>query len=206
MSEFIENPRRAPRAPVPCDARVAVPAAGFFSAPTSDVGPGGCQLKTPVPLPPGARVFLELKHDLVPAPCAVTGRVAWSAPGEAPRAGVAFDAAASTAAGRFFDSLAEAHPDAVAASAAPDRIPADAPLAPAPPPDGEVGLLPDEVTVLRSVGAGIVADAFRDGAGDRWPRLVNPLFALLGRRLVVLGPPDPAAAAAWAERLDRAAT
>ncbi len=205
MSEFIENPRRAPRAPVRCDARVAIPAAGFFAVPTTDVGPGGCQLNTPVPLPPGARVFVELKDGLVPAPCTVSGRVAWSTAGDAPRAGVAFDAGASPAAARFFETLAEAHPDAVAvADATPDRIRADAPLAPAAPPDRDLPLLPDEVTVLRTVGPGIVAGALRDALGDRWDRLVNPFFALLGRRVLVVGPPDPAAAAAWAERLERA--
>jgi hypothetical protein len=202
MSEFIENPRRVPRAPVRCEARVAVPAGGFFEAPTTDVGPGGCQLKTPVPLPPGARVFVELKNDLVPAPVAVTGRIAWTADGEHPRAGVAFDPGASRAAGRFFETLAERDPAAAAVAHAPERIPTDAPLAPALPPDG-AALLPDEAVVIRAVGAGMVARALRDRLGGEWDRLVNPLFALLGKGALVIGPPDVDAAVAWAERLGR---
>jgi hypothetical protein len=207
MSAFIENPRRAPRAQVRCDARVAVPAGGFFAVATTDIGPGGCQLRTPLPLPPGTRVLLELKNEAAGAPCAVSGRIAWSsaaAPDAACRAGVAFDQAAPRSAGQFFERVTKSDPALVPAGSPPDRIRTDASLAPAPPPSADAFLLPDEAVVLRAVGPGIVAETLRERLGDRWDRLVNPLFALLGRGALVVGPPDRAASAAWDAILARA--
>lgn len=201
MPGFIENPRRAPRAPMRCDARVAAIDGGYFTAPTTDYGPGGCQLETPAPLAPGARVLLELASERVPGTSPLSGRVAWCSP-EAPwRCGIAFDAGAAPAADGFFARLAEAYPDIDAAARAPDRIAEDAALAPAPPPPHPVALLAEEANVLRTLGAGASASSLRAALGARWDAAVNPLFALLGRGWVVVGPPDPAAAAAWAPRL-----
>ena len=87
MPEYIENPRRAPRTTVRCDARVALGDGGFFAASTIDVGRGGCQVPTPTPLNPGARVFLELAHSNTPVPFRSSGRVAWARSGPAPRTG-----------------------------------------------------------------------------------------------------------------------
>src|SRR4051812_24109608 len=101
MSEFVLNPRRAVRAPVRCDARVALKEGGYWSSATSDYGPTGCQLLTPVPLPPGSRIFVELVNERVATPVGLAGRVAWTAKAPPWRTGVAFDAGSLRAASGF---------------------------------------------------------------------------------------------------------
>ena len=66
VSEFIQNPRRAPRAPVRCEARIALRDGRFFASPTSDYGPRGCQVLAPHELTPGTRLFVELVNERVP--------------------------------------------------------------------------------------------------------------------------------------------
>lgn len=198
MSEFILNPRRTPRAPVRCAARIALKEGGYWSSPTGDYGPKGCQLLAPSPLPLGSRIFLELLNERVDHPVQLAGRVAWT--GKAPpwRTGVAFDAGSVPAATSFFDRLAAAYPGIDTYGRAPDRIPADAPLAPvAPPPDVEPLLTEDEARLLRDLGPGLRTDALRESLGAEFERMLNTVFALLGRRYVVVADPDPTAAAAW---------
>ncbi len=198
MPEFIENPRRAPRAPVRCEARIALKDGGYFASPTSDYGPRGCQVRAPAPLPPGSRVYMELVNDRVPGPVELAGRVAWTSKAPPWRMGVAFDVASVGAATGFFDRLAAAYPGIDTYGRAPDRIPSDAPLAPAPPPPFEPLLSDDEARLLAALGPGARADELRARLGPAWEGAGNALFALLGRRYLVLGDPDPAASAAWA--------
>jgi hypothetical protein len=201
VSEYIENPRRAPRAPIRFDARLAVRDGGFFEAETSDYGPGGCQLPTPVPLPTGARVFVELSHAATPAPCCFSGRVAWTRTDPEPRAGIAFDDGSAPPASRLFDHLARADLVAGDFPRAPDRVPVDERLAPAAPTSPLPVLSPAELVVLAALGPGATAGELRATLAARWDATVNALFALIGRGLVVAGPPDAAAAAEWKRRL-----
>jgi hypothetical protein len=198
MAEFIENPRRAPRAPVRCDARVALREGGFWSSPTSDYGPKGCQLLAPVPLAPGTRVFVELANERIERPVEIAGRVAWIAKAPPWRMGLAFDAGSLRAAGGFFEELAAVYPGIDTYGRAPDRIPAGAPLAPAAPPGAVPELTAEEARVIRGLGTGLRVAELRDKlAGDPHAAL-NAIFSLLGRKYVVVGEPDAAAAAAWA--------
>jgi hypothetical protein len=199
MPEYIDNPRQAPRVPVRCDARVAVRDGGFFASPTSDYGPRGCQVLAPARLAPGTRLFVELVNEKVEGAVELAGRVAWIAAAPPWRMGVAFDGGSFAAAAGFFERLAAAYPGVDAYGRAPDRIPADAPLAPASPPPFQPHLSGEEARVLAALGAGGSAAELRARLGPDWEATIYALFGLLGRRHVVLGPPDPAAAAAWRE-------
>jgi hypothetical protein len=197
MPEFILNPRRAPRAAVRCEARIALREGGFWASPTSDYGPRGCQVLSPVRLEPGSRIFVELLNERVPAPVGLAGHVAWTAR-EAPwHMGIAFDGGSAGAASGFFDQLTAAYPGIDTYGQAPERIPDDAPLAPGAPPAFQPQLTDDEAALLAALGAGLRADALRAALGDGWARGVHALFSLLGRRYVVIGAPDAAAAAGW---------
>jgi hypothetical protein len=173
---------------------------GFWASPTSDYGPRGCRVVAPVQLDPGARVFLELENERVPGKVELAGRVAWGSRAPPWHTGLIFDDASLETAGRFFDRLAAAYPGIDAYGRAPDRIPETAPLAPAPPPPFQPLLTADEVRLLRELGAGARADALKARIVD-WERAVHALFALFGRRYVVMGEPDPRAAAAWGSLL-----
>jgi hypothetical protein len=201
MTDFIVNPRRAPRAPIRCEARAALREGGFWIAFTADYGPGGCQLAAPSALETGARLFLSLANERVPAPVQLAGRVAWSSVSEPWRIGVAFDVASLPAAHFFFEQIAAAYPDLDAFARSPDRLPADALLAPTPPPRSEARLTEDERAVLEIIGAGATATTVRERMGAQF---VNAVFALLGRRHLVVGGPDAAAAEAWKPFLARA--
>jgi hypothetical protein len=201
--EFIENPRRNPRAPVRCEARVALRDGGYWAGPTCDYGPKGCQVSAPLRLEPGSRLFLELVNERVPGPFQLSGRVAWSSKGPPWRSGIAFDEGSVPIADRFFERLAAAYPGLDTYGRAPDRIPADGTLAPLPPPAVEPLLTTGERDVLQAIGAGLTADGLRQRSGDGWKAAQNAAFSLLGRRYLTIGSPDPEAAKAWAPLLAR---
>lgn len=197
MPEFILNPRRTPRAAVRCEARIALKEGGFWASPTSDFGPRGCLVLAPVRLEPGSRIFLELVNERVPRTAALAGHVAWTARKAPWRTGIAFDGGSANAAGGFFEQLTAAFPGIDTYGQAPERIPQDAELAPAAAPPFAPQLSDDEARVIAALGAGLRADALRAKLDRQWERGVHGLFSLLGRRYVVLGRPDAAAAAAW---------
>ena len=201
--EFIENPRRAPRAPVRCEARVALREGGYWAGPTCDYGPKGCQVSAPLRLEPGSRLFLELVNERVPGPFQLSGRVAWSSKGPPWRSGIAFDEGSVPIADRFFERLAAAYPGLDTYGRAPDRIPADGTLAPLPPPAVEPLLTAGERDVLQAIGAGLTAEGLRERSGNTWKAAQNAAFSLLGRRYLTIGSPNPDAAKAWAPLLAR---
>jgi hypothetical protein len=203
MAEFIENPRRAPRAPVRCEARVALREGGYWAGPTSDYGPRGCQVSAPLRLDPGSRLFLELVNERVPGPFQLSGHVAWSSTQPPWRAGIAFDEGSVAIASRFFERLAAAYPGLDTYGRAPERVPADGTLAPLPPPAVDPLLTAGERDLLRAIGAGLELRVLRDRLGERWPAAQNAAFSLLGRRYVTLGAEDPVAARLWGPLLDR---
>lgn len=198
MVQLIQNPRRAPRAPVRCEARIALEDGGFWAAPTTDCGPHGCQVVSPLPLRPGSRVYVQLANERVPGAVEIAGHVAWTSMDGPWRMGVAFDPGSFHAAGAFFERLAAAYPGMDTYGRAPDRIPADAPLAPARPPSIPPLLTASEAKLLAGIGAGAPAGTLETIFADDLDLGVHALFSLLGRRYVVFGPADPAAAADWA--------
>lgn len=191
MTDFVQNPRRAPRAPIGCDARVALKDGRFFSGPTVDCGPAGCQLVSPAPVPRHERIYVELKGEGVPDTFWFSGRVAWTAEGPPFRLGVHFDDGSTGSAQGFFSKLTEAHPDVVDTSRSPDRVPTDALIVPAQASMDEV-LHPGEAEVMRAVGTGIRIGALREKLGERWNACLNPLFALLARNELTAQPAEPA--------------
>ncbi|MGC3999693.1 MAG: PilZ domain-containing protein [Anaeromyxobacter sp.] len=203
MAEFIENPRRAPRAPVRCEARVALRDGGFWAAPTSDYGPRGCQVSSPQRLEPGSRLFIELVNERVPGPFQLCGRVAWASTDAPWRAGIAFDDASVVTANNFFERLTAAYPGLDTYGRSPDRVPVHAPLAPATPPGVEPLLTAAERDVLHELGAGMTLAELREKAGQRWPVFQNALFSLLGRRYLSIASPAPDNARAWIPHLER---
>jgi hypothetical protein len=203
MPEFIENPRRSPRAPVRCEARVALREGGYWAGPTCDYGPKGCQVSAPLRLEPGSRLFLELVNERVPGPFQVSGRVAWSSMDAPWRSGIAFDDASVVLAARFFERLAAAYPGLDTYGRAPDRIPADGTVVPLPPPAVEPLLTAAERDVLRAVGSGRPVTELRVQFDAAWREAQNALFSLLGRKYLAIGVRDEDAARAWAPLLEK---
>ncbi len=176
MVAFIENPRRAPRVAIRCDARVALVSGPFFIACTADVGPGGCGVAAaPYPLTQGERVFFEIEY--AGERHLFTGTVAWSSTTPPWRAGVAFDESSCSAAAALFGRIATDHPRD---DRGVDRIPEDAVLARTPVP-GSLKALPREAEILLAIGPGVEARALRDRLGVEWDLCVNAVFALLER-------------------------
>jgi hypothetical protein len=183
MTEYVINPRRAPRAVVGCEARVALKTGEYFEGPAVDYGPGGCQLVAPAPVSTEERVYVELKNQGVPSASRFAGKVAWAA-GEQPyRLGVAFDEGSRDDAAHFYGELAAAHPDLVDVEDVPDRVPLDATVKPSRQ-EGDEAVLQGEQELLLAIGSGTTLRALRDRLGPRWDAAVNPLFALLARRLL----------------------
>jgi hypothetical protein len=197
MPEFIENPRKSIRAPVRCEARVALREGGYWAGPTSDYGPKGCQVSAPLRLEPGGRLFLELVNERVPGPFQLSGRVAWSSDEPPWRSGISFDEGSVALAARFFERLAAAYPGLDTYGRAPDRIPSDEMLAPTPPPAVQPLLTGAERDLLKELGAGATPDEIRKRVGDRWSDAQSAFFSLLGRRYLVTGAANPEAAKAW---------
>jgi hypothetical protein len=200
--DFIENPRRHPRARLRCPARVATREGRCWLTFTRDFAAAGCQIEAPAPVEPGVRVFVQLLDDArARTGLGVTGRIAWCTSGPPWSAGVEFDAGCAGATERFLATLAAGSPRISATLHAPLRLPRAALLAPAPPPVAiPPSLNPEEARVLRALGAGrsvgaLVAELGADASHQA-------LFALLARRYVAIGSPDRRAAERWVPVLD----
>lgn len=185
MTDFVYNPRRAPRALVGCDARVVRDGGGALAGPVVDYGPTGCQVVTPAPLAAGERVLLELRNPALPEPSVLRGEVKWTAEEPPFRSGVQFDAACWDDAALVYGRLAAAHPDLVEPEGVPDRVPVAARVVPWRR-EEDAAVLPGEEEVLLAVGGGARISELRERLGARWEAAVNPLFALLARRLLVI--------------------
>jgi hypothetical protein len=184
VTDFIVNPRRAPRAPSRCRVRVQT-ASTTWDAETEDVGPHGCQLVAPAPLQRGTPLQLALAGPGVSEPLQVGGKVAWVSSQPPWRLGVSFDGMSRPAATRWFDLLVAARPGLGNFRRVPDRLPVDAMIFLAPPPRfADFGA--DEVTVLRHVAAGVTIAALRQRLEERWPAMQRAFFALLSRGVLTV--------------------
>jgi len=185
VAQYLENPRKAPRARLRCRVRASSGSARF-EAVTEDLGPIGCQLVAPCQLAPGSPVALVVHADGLTTPLEVVGVVAWSSAREPWRFGVAFEDEEHPAAAAFFAALAAAHPGLSDWQRVPARIPLDATVWLAPPPRRVVDFGPDEVAVLRAVGSGATVFELLARLRDRGTAGQRAFFSLLAGRHVTL--------------------
>jgi hypothetical protein len=183
--EFIANPRRSPRAPARCRARV-VSGAATFEASTEDVGRYGCQVIAPRLLRAGEPLRVTLSDARVSVPLVVAARVAWTSAHAPWRLGIAFDEERLGASARFVGDLLEAYPSLTPAPRVPDRIPLDAMVYLAAPPRLVVDFTRDEVELLRAVASGARIDELLARFRDRWPAIQTALYSLLSRQHLTL--------------------
>ena len=184
MTDYIVNPRRAPRAPSRCRARVQAQGQAW-EAETEDIGPHGCQLVAPAPLPRGAALQLAVLAPGAREALRLAGRVAWVGSQPPWRLGISFDEAARPSATRWFDALVAGNPGLGNFRRVPDRLPVDAMVFLALPPRF-ADFSKDELEVLRHVAGGATIAGLRTRLAERWPALQRILFALLSRGLLTV--------------------
>ncbi|HET6413592.1 MAG TPA: PilZ domain-containing protein [Anaeromyxobacter sp.] len=203
MAEFIQNPRRSPRAPARCGTTV-VSAHGSFEATTEDIGGHGCQLVSPRLVRRGEPVQLVLAHESVKEPLRISGRVAWVSDRAPWRLGIAYDEAALEDSKAWFDEVLSRAPGLKAFRRIPDRIPFDAVVYLAAPPRFLVDFTPDEVALLRALGSGTSVAEIRALLRDRWPEVQRALFSLLAHQHVTLSRGGSVHPDAWRKILSEA--
>ena len=196
MSEYIVNPRRAPRAPSRCVTEVRTGATGF-AAETEDIGPTGCQLVAPGALPRGQVVMLTFANSKVKGLLSVEGKVAWVSSRPPWRVGVAFGEKSRLGAQLWFERLVAAHPGLGGYRRVPDRLPVDAMLFLAPPPSFLFDFTVEEVEVLRHVAGGSTIASLRERLGASWNVTQHALFGLMSRGLVTVNRSAASHPAAW---------
>jgi hypothetical protein len=196
VSEYIVNPRRAPRAPSRCVTQVRTGAAAF-AAETEDIGPTGCQLVAPGALPRGMPMTLTFANPKVKGALSVEGMVAWGSSRPPWRIGVAFGERSRSSAQLWFEALVAAYPGLGGYRRVPDRLPVDAMIFLAPPPSFLFDFSPDEVEVLRHVAGGTTIATLRGRLGDRWSGCQRALFGLMARSVVTVNRSAASHPAAW---------
>jgi hypothetical protein len=184
VTDYIVNPRRAPRAPSRCRAKVQAQGQSW-EAETEDIGPHGCQLVAPAPLPKGTALQLAVLAPGAREALRLTGRVAWVGSQPPWRLGISFDEAARPSATRWFEALVAGNPGLGNFRRVPDRLPVDAMVFLALPPRF-ADFTKDELEVLRHVAGGATIAALRTRLVERWPALQRILFALLSRGLLTV--------------------
>jgi hypothetical protein len=185
MTDFVYNPRRAPRALLGRSGRVQRASGVAFEGPIVDLGPTGCQVVTPAPLPPGERIVVSLADGAPAAAPTLRGHVVWTANAAPFRSGVQFDPSCQDDASLLYGRLAAERPDLVDVDALPERLPLSARVVPWAR-EADAAVLPGEEEVLLAVGAGARLGEVRERLGARWDVAINPFFALLARRLLVI--------------------
>src|SRR5512138_780679 len=133
MAQFIENPRRAPRAPVRCHTAVVFQG-GSFECETEDIGSRGCQLVSPRFMRKGDAVQLTVSSEKVADPLRAAGHVAWVSAQAPFRIGIAFDEPSVRDGTRWFEKVVAAYPGLAGFHRVPDRIAGDAMVYLGPPP------------------------------------------------------------------------
>lgn len=157
-----------------------------WQGPTENVGPRGCQVVAPRPLPPGTRVQVALRCDPIREPLVVAGRVAWVAAQTPHRAGIAFVDGALPASTRWFERVLAVHPALAESRRIASHLPLDAMIYLGRPPAFVVDFSPDEVRVLRHVASGVTLRELRRALRDRGDGATRAIFSLLARKHVTL--------------------
>lgn len=196
MSEYIVNPRRAPRAPSRCATQVRAGTAAF-AAETEDIGPSGCQLVAPGALPRGQALALTFANPKVQGSLSVEGKVAWGSSRPPWRVGVAFGERCRVDAELWFQQLVAAHPGMGGFRRVPDRLPLDAMVFLAAPPSFLFDFTTDEVEVLRHVASGTTIASLRDRLSDSWSLSQRALFGLMARGMVTVNRGAASHPSAW---------
>ncbi|HET9554451.1 MAG TPA: PilZ domain-containing protein [Anaeromyxobacteraceae bacterium] len=200
MGEPILNTRRALRVPARCRLRAEAGGEAWYGE-TEDIGPLGCRVVGPMPLPSGQPIRLAISTLRVDRLLEADGRVAWAG-GRLPwRHGVAFDASAHARSLGWFDRLVGADPGLLADDPVPDRLAPEVTLYPGAAPRTLDGYGPDELAVLRKVGAGATAGELRARLTPGWDRSRRALFALIARRALTTAREAAGDPAAWARLL-----
>jgi len=200
VSEYIVNPRRAPRAPARCSAQVQAPDAAWATE-TEDIGPTGCQLVAPRAMARGLPLGLVFANPGVPGSLKAVGMVAWCSPLEPWRVGVAFSDSSRPVAERWFKQLVEAFPGLGSQRRVPERLPTDAMLYLAAPPS-LVDFTPEEVGVLSHVASGTTVALLRGHLTRNWGMSQRAIFSLMARGVVTLSRAGSAHPAAWKQVME----
>jgi PilZ domain-containing protein len=200
MQEYLENPRRAPRALARCPT-VVLTAGGRFAAETADVGPRGCQIVSPRPVRRGEAVHVEISDERVPEKLRLNAHVAWTSRSAPWRLGLAFAPVGEHAA-RWFDGLLSAHPRLGGYRLLPERIPMDAVVHLGAPPREIIDLGREQLDLLRAVASGARIDELRARLRQGWPGAQRALFSLLAARHVTLDRRAAVEPSQWARILD----
>jgi hypothetical protein len=196
VSEYIVNPRRAPRAPSRCAIQVRTPQSAW-SAETEDISPLGCQLVAPGAVPRGLELTLVFANPKVSGSVKVEGKVAWGSSRPPWRVGVAFGEQGRSAIDRWFAQLVAAYPGLSGFRRVPDRLPVDAMLFLAPPPTFLLDFSADEIEVLRHVAGGTTVAALRERLAAAWSPMQRAIFSLLARGVVTVSRGASAHPSAW---------
>ena len=197
MEPCIQNPRRAPRAPLRFPVEVTH-GGRVRRVTTEDVGPGGCLLAGG-DLPDRGLVDLVIHGGGRREVLVVEGTVVWARDG---RAGVAFAASASGAR-PWFRRVMKAHPELAAALARiPDRLPLDAPLFVLPP-HPDLHLTQDEVALMRTIEHGMRVGQLLARCAVPGGRAARSVFALLDKRVLTIAIGEAAEPWRWKAVLQR---
>lgn len=196
MSEYIVNPRRAPRSPSRCAIQVRT-AEAAWSAETEDISPLGCQLVAPGAVARGLPMTLVFANPKVPGSLKVEGKVAWGSSRPPWRVGVAFGEEGRPSVDRWFARLVAAYPGLSGLRRVPDRLPVDAMLFLAPPPTFLLDFTPDEIEVLRHVAGGTTIASLRARLAAGWSASQRAVFSLLARGVVTVSRGASAHPSAW---------
>jgi hypothetical protein len=174
-----------------------------WEATTEDLGPLGCQLITPRLASPGRELKLRLRCDRIGKTIDVTGKVVWTHAQSPSRLGIEFLPSRSDPG--WFEALLAADPVAAASSRrAIQRLPRDIELRLGEPPRFVTEFSPEEVAVLRRIGAGVTVAELSRQLGSAFDRVRGALFALVMRRMLVLTPAEAVAPARWTAVLAQA--
>ena len=204
MVDYVANPRRAPRAPTRCAARVEVGRQAIATE-TEDVGPHGCQVVMPAPLTVGQALRVTVQAPAGGAPLAVPARVIWTSSRAPWRAGLAFDASVYPATTQWWERLLASNPGLANFRRVPDRLPLDAMVYLGPPPRF-TDFTDDELQVMSRVANGTTVADLQARMGDRWATGRRMLFALLSRGLLTLAKGAASHVGVWRQILREAGT
>ena len=198
MSDWVQNPRRSPRLTVRCP--VVIDHGGVaWNGETEDVGPCGCQIVSPRPLPAGEVLRLTIESAAAGRPLPVMGRVAWAGSRGRHRAGIRFSPGKpGSDPAAWFRRLVESRPDGEAGmNRAPERLSRRTPLFLLPPPQFILDLEPDEVALLRTLRDGVTVGDVVRGAPQGDGLATRLIFALLERRILTLSLGEATPAWRW---------